>query len=58
MAVWPSTPGDQLIRLFRGYWLSRAIYVAAELGIADLLEDGPRSVADLAAASNTHPPSL
>ena len=46
MAAWPSTPGDELIRLFRGFWLSRAIYVAAELGIADLLVDGPRPVGD------------
>ena len=58
MAGWPSTPGDQLIRLFRGFWLSRAIYVAVELGIADLLEEGPRSVTDLATATATHPPSL
>ena len=44
MAVWPSNPGEELIRLFRGYWVSRAIYVAAELGIArisDLL--GPKA---------------
>ena len=58
MAAWPSTPGDELIRLFRGFWLSRAIYVAAELGIADLLVDGPRTVADLAASTSTHPASL
>ena len=58
MAAWPSTPGDELTRLFRGFWLSRAIYVATELGLADLLGDGPRTVADLAAATNTHPPSL
>src|ERR1700694_2487134 len=58
MAAWPSTPYDELIRLFRGYWLSRAIYVAAELGIADLLADGPRTVDDLAATTSTHPPSL
>jgi predicted O-methyltransferase YrrM len=58
MAAWPSTPGDELTRLFRGFWLSRAIYVAVELGIADLLADGPRMVADLAATTNTHAPSL
>jgi predicted O-methyltransferase YrrM len=58
MAAWPSTPADELVRLFRGFWVSRAIYVAAELGIADLLGDGPRTVADLAATTRTHPPSL
>lgn len=58
MTSWPSTPGDEVIRLFRGYWVSRAIYVAVELGIADLLANGPRSAADLAEATNTHAPSL
>jgi len=58
MAAWPSTPADELVRLFRGFWLSRAIYVATELGIADLLADGPRTVADLAATTKTHAPSL
>jgi hypothetical protein len=58
MAVWPSNPGEELIRLFRGYWVSRAIYVAAELGIADLLADGPRTVDELAATTKTHPQSL
>jgi DNA-binding IclR family transcriptional regulator len=31
---------------------------AAELGIADALADGPRSVTELAEATTTHPPSL
>lgn len=34
-----------------GYWLSQAIYVAAKLGIADLLTSGPKSVAELAEAT-------
>jgi hypothetical protein len=58
VAGWPSTPGDEVIRLFRSFWLSRAIYVAVELGLADLLGDGPRTVADLAATTDTHEPSL
>ena len=58
MAAWPSTPGEQLIRLFRGFWVSQAIYVAAELGLADLLADGPRTADDLAAAAGAHAPSL
>jgi ubiquinone/menaquinone biosynthesis C-methylase UbiE len=58
MAGWPSTPGDEVVRLFRSFWVSRAIYVAVELGIADLLSDGPRTVADLAAATNSHAQSL
>ena len=31
-----------LIRLVNGYYVSQAIHVAASLGIADLLADGPR----------------
>jgi precorrin-6B methylase 2 len=58
MGAWPSTPGEELIRLHRGFWVSRAIYVAAELGIADLLADGPRTADDLAAAAGAHAPSL
>ena len=58
MAAWPNTPGDELVRLFRGFWVSRAIYVAVQLGIADLLADGPRTLADLATSTSTHAPSL
>jgi hypothetical protein len=58
MVAWPSTPGEQLTRLFRGYWVSQAIYVATELGIADLLADGPRTADDLAVAVGAHAPSL
>jgi predicted O-methyltransferase YrrM len=58
MALWPSTPGDELVRLFRGFWVSRAIYIAAQLGIADLLADGPRTVAQLATTTKTHALSL
>jgi hypothetical protein len=58
MATWPSTPGEQLIRLFRGFWVSQALYVAAELGVADLLADGPQTADDLASAAGAHAPSL
>ncbi len=58
MSGWPSTPAEHLTRLFRGFWVSRAIYVAAELGIADLLLEGPRTIAELAAGAGAHAPSL
>jgi site-specific DNA recombinase len=32
-----------LFQLATGYWVSQAIYVAAKLGIADLLKNGPQS---------------
>src|SRR5688572_14226145 len=47
-----------LRRLIVGYRLSLALHVAAKLGLADLLEDGPRSVEELAHAAGAHPPSL
>lgn len=54
----PASPGEELRRLFHGYRLTQAIYVAAELGIADLLAGGPRAADDLAGATGAHAPSL
>ena len=39
-------------------WIASCIQVAAFYGIADLLQDGPKSIAELAAATQTHPDSL
>ncbi|MDQ4099502.1 MAG: methyltransferase, partial [Chloroflexota bacterium] len=47
-----------LYRLGDGYRVTQALHVAAVLGLADLLKDGPRSSDDLAAASDTHPDAL
>lgn len=52
------SPHEQMLRLISGYWVSQAVYVAAKLGLADLLKDGPRSSADLATGTQTHGPSL
>ncbi len=52
------SPRDQLSRLITGYFASQAVYVAAELGLADLLADGPRKVEELADATGTLPRSL
>ncbi len=41
-----------------GYWLSQCLYVAAKLGIADLLTDGPKHCDELAAATNTNSDNL
>ena len=51
-------PPVTLLQMMTGYWISQAIYVAAKLGIADLLIDGPVSTEDLAAATQNHAPSL
>lgn len=52
------SPSAQMIQLSSGFMLSQALYVAAELGIADLLANGTRSSAELAEATGTHAPSL
>src|SRR5579863_1402132 len=52
----PSPPA--LFEMATAYWLSQAIYVAAKLGIADLLRDGPQSCIALAASTGSDAPSL
>jgi hypothetical protein len=51
-------PHAQLMQFILGKWISKPIYVAAELGIADLLAEEPKSIDDLAHATNTHAASL
>ena len=41
-------PPVVLLRMMTGYWQAKALAVAAELGLADLLRDGPRTTASLA----------
>src|SRR5260370_13780102 len=47
-----------LQQLIQSFQVPQCIYVAAKLGIADLLKDGPRSSEELAKATGTHAPSL
>jgi hypothetical protein len=58
MTAHPGNPSAELLQQLFAYRLSQAIHVAATLGIADLLVDGPRSSDDLASATETHAPSL
>jgi len=51
-------PQEAMLKLISGFWISRAIYIAAKLGIADLIKDQPRTVDQLATATGTHAPSL
>jgi hypothetical protein len=47
----PETAPEQwMMQLLSGFMASQYVQVAAKLGLADLLHDGPRSVAELAAA--------
>lgn len=44
--------------MISGSWIAQAIFVAANLGIADLLRNGPRSSEILAEATGAHPRAL
>ena len=52
------SPRDTLLQMTNAFQVSQAIHVAAALGVSDLLEDGPRSVDELAQATGTHAPAL
>ena len=47
-----------LQQLTNGYWVTQIVYVAAKLGIADLLNDGAQDIEDLASATETDPRPL
>lgn len=51
-------PPLQMLQVMSGFWVSRCVYIAAKLGIADLLKDGPQTAEELADASGAHAPSL
>jgi hypothetical protein len=52
-----ASPAD-LMQLVLAFRVSQALHVAATLGIADRLAAGPRTAADLARATGTHPRAL
>jgi hypothetical protein len=45
-------------RMLSGYWISMSLYVAAKLGLADLVKDGPRTPDDLAQLTRMQPKPL
>jgi hypothetical protein len=51
-------PEDQMMQWITSKWITKPIYVVSELGIADLLCDGPISVDTLAEKTGTHSPTL
>jgi ubiquinone/menaquinone biosynthesis C-methylase UbiE len=53
-----SAPTASMLALIGGFRIAHVLYVAASLGLADLLRDGPRSSDELAEATDTHEPSL
>ena len=54
----PIPPAFELFKLATGYMSSQAIYVAAKLGIADLLKNGSKNVDEIAHSINVNKNSL
>lgn len=52
------SPAATVLQMITGYWPAQVVYVAARLGLADLLADGPKSRDELAQVMRTHAPSL
>jgi hypothetical protein len=52
------SPEDQMMQWITSKWITKPIYVIAELGIADLMCDSPQHVDALAEKSGTHAPIL
>jgi hypothetical protein len=51
-------PEAVITQMIFGKWVAMALSVAAKLRVADALAAGPQSVAELAAETDTHAPSL
>lgn len=54
----PVPPPQAMLQMITGFWVSQTIHAAARLGLADLVKDGPQTADEMAAATNTHAPSL
>ena len=52
------SPFDTLMQVSMGFTLPRTLHVIAELGIADVLDETPRSVEALAAVTGTNAEAL
>ena len=52
------TPDEQMMQWMTSKWITKPIYVVSELGVADVLRDGPLSVEDIAERTDAHSPSL
>jgi len=47
-----------MLQIISGFWISRAVFIIAKLGIPDLLKSGPKTADELASATKTDAPSL
>jgi O-methyltransferase domain len=53
-----TSPQMTLVKMLTGTWTAQCIYVAATLGISDLLKDGAKSIDELAEATESYAPNL
>ncbi len=51
-------PESRMMQILLGKWISKPVHVAAQLGIADLLDGGSMHITDIAAATATSPAPL
>ncbi len=51
-------PQAEIFHIIGGYWLSRAVYLAARLKLADAVGDRPTSLSVIARATRTRPETL
>ena len=54
----PESPRAQLVQMAMAHWVSRLVFTAAQLNLADHLADGPRTAAELGQLTSTDAPSL
>jgi hypothetical protein len=54
----PQSPQAELVEMAMAHWVSRLLYVAAELNLADHLDRGMKTAAELAETTGTDAPSL
>lgn len=52
------TPQETMLNLISGFWIARSLYLAAKLGVADLFDDQPKTIAQLASKTQTDARSL
>jgi hypothetical protein len=48
----------QMLQIISNFWMSRALYITAKLGLPDFLKSGPRTARELAESTDMHAPSL
>ncbi len=57
-AIADISPSVTMFQMVRAFFASRAIYIAAKLGLADLLKNEPKSSEELAQATGTDASAL